>query len=61
MPVFGPHPGEPDPGQSMIDWIVAAPPAELAPELVGPWRPFSCWSMPNGLHAGSASRIEPAS
>jgi len=21
MPVFGPHPGEPDPGQSMIDWI----------------------------------------
>jgi hypothetical protein len=34
MPAFGPNSGGPDPGQSMIDWIVAAPPAELAVELM---------------------------
>ncbi len=39
MPVFGSNPGEPDPGQSMIDWIVVAPPAELAPELMEAFSP----------------------
>jgi len=39
MSLFGSNPGEPDPGHSMIDWIVAAPPAELAPELMEAFSP----------------------
>jgi hypothetical protein len=48
MPAFGSNPGEPDPGQSRIDWVVVAPPPELAPEVMeASWRTFSCWSMPD--------------
>jgi hypothetical protein len=38
MPSFGPNP-VPDPAQPMIDWIIAAPPAELAPELMEAFSP----------------------
>jgi hypothetical protein len=36
---FGPRPGGVDAAQPMIDWTVAAPPAELAPELMEAFSP----------------------
>jgi hypothetical protein len=39
MPSFGPNPGGPDAAQPMIDWITAAPPAELAAELMEAFNP----------------------
>ena len=39
MPAFGPNPGDPDPAQPMVDWIIAAPPAELAAELMSAFGP----------------------
>jgi hypothetical protein len=34
MSAFGPNPGAVDSAQPMNDWIVAAPQADLAPELM---------------------------
>ncbi|WP_131811339.1 hypothetical protein [Mycobacterium kubicae] len=39
MGVVGSSPGEGDAAQPMIDWINAAPPAELAPELMAAFGP----------------------
>jgi hypothetical protein len=39
MSTFGPNPGAVDPAQPVVDGIVAAPPAELGPELMEAFRP----------------------
>ncbi|GAB3005774.1 hypothetical protein [Mycobacterium bourgelatii] len=44
--MIGPNPGEPDPAQPMIDWINAAPPAELAAELMSAFDPAMARRVP---------------